>query len=78
LEPRRAVQKVAQSGAFWVYFEHLCSDVNGVGRRDITKRDASSAITPLSDGAALHVSFLFLSLRARTFPLPQSYSMTIA
>jgi hypothetical protein len=46
---------VAQSGAFWVHFEHLCTSGNGVGNREITMRDSSAAITPLSDGAALHI-----------------------
>jgi hypothetical protein len=52
LEGAPNVPKVAEMAVLGVDFEHLYTDVNGVGNRDISDRDLSSAIRPLSPTSA--------------------------
>src|SRR4051812_38008896 len=45
-KPRRRPRKMAEMAVLRVFFEHLYTDVNGDGQRDINLRD-SSAIPPI-------------------------------
>ena len=43
---------MAEMAVFGVFFEHLCTGVNGVGNLDIGIRDSSFAIRPSSPTCA--------------------------